>query len=76
MAIKNTTIVDTTSKYIVKSEGVGGETDQVVVDAEKFSSFLNSMITLPEVPKALNSKSPEVAVVLVALFVILPAVPS
>ena len=35
MAIKNTTIVDTTSKYIVKSEGVGGETDQVVVDAEK-----------------------------------------
>ena len=35
MAIKNTTIVDTTSKYIVKSEGVGGETDQIVVDAEK-----------------------------------------
>ena len=35
MAIKNTTIVDTTSKYIVKSEGVGGETYQVVVDAEK-----------------------------------------
>ena len=35
MTIKNTTIVDTTSKYIVKSEGVGGETDQVVVDAEK-----------------------------------------
>ena len=35
MAIKNTTIVDTTSKYIVKSEGVGGETDQVVVYAEK-----------------------------------------
>ena len=35
MAIKNTTIVDTTSKHIVKSEGVGGETDQVVVDAEK-----------------------------------------
>ena len=35
MAIKNTTIVDTTSKYIVKSEGVGGEIDQVVVDAEK-----------------------------------------
>ena len=35
MAIKNTTIVDTTSKYIVKSEGVRGETDQVVVDAEK-----------------------------------------
>ena len=37
MAIKNTTIVDTTSKYIVKSEGVGGETDQVIVDAEKLN---------------------------------------
>ena len=37
MTIKNTTIVDTTSKYIVKSEGVGGETDQVVVDAEKLN---------------------------------------
>ena len=37
MTIKNTTIVDTTSKYIVKSEGVGGETDQVIVDAEKLN---------------------------------------
>ena len=37
MTIKNTTIVDTTSKYIVKSEGVGGEIDQVIVDAEKLS---------------------------------------
>ena len=37
MAIKNTTIVDTTSKYIVKSEGVGGEIDQVIVDAEKLN---------------------------------------
>ena len=37
MTIQNTTIVDTTSKYIVKSEGVGGETDQVVVDAEKLN---------------------------------------
>ena len=37
MAIKNTTIVDTTSKHIVKSEGVGGETDQIVVDAEKLN---------------------------------------
>ena len=37
MTIKNTTIVDTTSKYIVKSEGVGGETDQVVVDAERLN---------------------------------------
>ena len=37
MTIKNTTIVDTTSKYIVKSEGVGGEIDQVIVDAEKLN---------------------------------------
>ena len=37
MTIKNRTIVDTTSKYIVKSEGVGGEIDQVIVDAEKLN---------------------------------------
>ena len=35
MAITNTVIVDTTSKYIVKSTGVGGETDEIIVDAEK-----------------------------------------
>ena len=35
MAITNTKVVDTTSKYIVKSTGVGGETDELIVDAEK-----------------------------------------
>ena len=49
MAIKNTTIVDTTSKHIVKSEGVGGETDQIVADAEKLASGNNeSKISLIE----------------------------
>jgi hypothetical protein len=35
MAISNTKVVNTTSKYIVKSTGVGGETDEVIVDAQK-----------------------------------------
>ncbi len=35
MTIKNTKVVDTASKYIVKSTGIGGETDQIIVDAEK-----------------------------------------
>ena len=35
MAITNTKVVDTASKYIVKSKGVGGETDEIIVDAEK-----------------------------------------
>ena len=35
MAITNTKVVDTASKYIVKSTGVGGETDEIIVDAEK-----------------------------------------
>ena len=35
MAITNTKVVDTASKYIVKSPGVGGETDEIIVDAEK-----------------------------------------
>ena len=35
MAITNTKVVNTTSKYIVKSTGVGGETDEIIVDAEK-----------------------------------------
>ena len=33
MAISNVTVVDTTSKYIVKSTGIGSETDQVLVNA-------------------------------------------
>ena len=35
MTIKNTKVVDIASKYIVKSTGVGGETDEIIVDAEK-----------------------------------------
>ena len=35
MTIANTKVVDNTSKYIVKSQGIKGETNQVVVDAEK-----------------------------------------
>ena len=34
MTIKNTSVVDNTSKYIVQSKGIGSETDQIVVDAE------------------------------------------
>ena len=34
MAISNVTVVDTTSKYIVKSTGIGSEDDQVLVNAE------------------------------------------
>ena len=30
----NTEVVDTTSKYIVKSTGIGSETDEELVDAE------------------------------------------
>ena len=41
MAITNTKVVDTTSKYIVKSTGVGGETDQIIVDAEKLTGGTN-----------------------------------
>ena len=34
MTIKNTSVVDNTSKYIVQSKGIGSVTDQVLVDAE------------------------------------------
>ena len=32
MSIKNVTVVDTTSKYIVKSTGIGSETDQKMIE--------------------------------------------
>jgi hypothetical protein len=32
--MKNTSVVDTTSKYIVKSTGIGSETNEVLVNAE------------------------------------------
>ena len=37
MAISNVKVVNTTSKYIVKSTGTKGETDQELVDAEKLT---------------------------------------
>ena len=49
MAITNTAIVDTTSKYIVQSKGVGNETDQIMVDAEKLTGATNeSLVSLIE----------------------------
>ena len=41
MAIKNTSVVDTTLKYIVKSTGIKNETDQIMVDAEKLKDGTN-----------------------------------
>ena len=37
MAINNASVVNTTSKYIVKSTGTGSETDQKLVDASKLT---------------------------------------
>jgi len=49
MAITNTAIVDTVSKYIVQSKGIKDETDQILVDAEKLTSGNNeSKISLIE----------------------------
>ena len=35
MAISNVTVVDTTSKYIVKSTGIGSEDDQKMIEPSK-----------------------------------------
>ena len=49
MTIANTKVVDTTSKYIVQSKGVGSETEQIVVDAENLASGTNkSLVSLIE----------------------------
>ena len=49
MAISNVTVVDTTSKYIVKSTGTGSETDQELVDANDLSGGTNeSLVCLIE----------------------------
>ena len=49
MTIKNTLVVDTVSKHIVQSKGVGNEIDQVVIDAENLISGSNkSLISLIE----------------------------
>ena len=41
MAIENTKVVDITSKYIVKSTGVGGEENEIIVDAELLKDGTN-----------------------------------
>ena len=49
MAIENTKVVDTTSKYIVKSTGIGSETNQIIVDAEKLEDGTNkSLVSMIE----------------------------
>ena len=49
MTISNTTVVDTTSKYIVKSAGIKNETDQILVDAEELKDGTNkSKVSLIE----------------------------
>ena len=49
MAITNTAVVNTTSKYIVQSKGIGNEEDQVVVDGEKLTNGNNqSKVSLIE----------------------------
>ena len=49
MTIKNTSVVDTTSKYIVQSQGIGNEEDQIIVDAEELISATNeSLVSLIE----------------------------
>ena len=49
MTIKNTSVVDTTSKYIVQSQGIGNEEDQIIVDAEELTSATNeSLVSLIE----------------------------
>ena len=49
MTITNTKVVDTTDKYIVQSKGIGGEEDQIMVDAEEIESGNNeSKVSLIE----------------------------
>ena len=49
MAITNTAIINTDSKYIVQSKGIKDETDQILVDAEKLTSGNNqSKVSLIE----------------------------
>ena len=49
MAIKNEIVVDTTSKYIVKSTGIKDEKDQELVDANKLTGADNeSLVSLIE----------------------------
>jgi len=45
MTISNTSVVDTSSKYIVQSKGIKNEKDQIVVDAEKLKDGNNKSLT-------------------------------
>jgi len=45
MTISNTSVVDTSSKYIVQSKGIKNEKDQIVVDAEKLEDGNNQSLT-------------------------------
>ena len=58
MTITNTTVVNTASKYIVKSTGIGGETDQIIVDTEKLVGGTNkSLISMIECHYQIKNKS-------------------
>ena len=47
--MKNTSVVDTTSKYIVKSTGIGSETDEELVNANDLTGGTNqSKVSLIE----------------------------
>ena len=47
--MKNTEVVDTTSKYIVKSTGIGSETDEELVNAKELTEGTNeSKVSLIE----------------------------
>ncbi len=49
MAISNTTVVDTTLKYIVKSTGIKDEDGETLVDASKLTNATNeSLVSLIE----------------------------
>ena len=49
MAIDNTEVVNTASKYIVKSTGIGSEDDQIVVNAKELTGGTNeSKVSLIE----------------------------
>ena len=49
MAIKNEIVVDTTSKYIVKSTGIKNESNQILVDVSKLTGGDNeSLVSLIE----------------------------
>lgn len=44
MTIENTSVVDTISKHIVKSKGIGSEDDQTLVDASTLKEATNETL--------------------------------